>query len=70
MQADDCDRRCDAGGDVTADRDLPRASRPGLGQRRVNVDFPLGMIEFPTSMASGFSAVALVPPLRPQRAPR
>lgn len=45
MKASDFDRKFDEGEDVTADIDLSRARRPGLQQRRVNVDFPLWMVE-------------------------
>ncbi|MFO7608826.1 MAG: CopG family transcriptional regulator [Candidatus Krumholzibacteriia bacterium] len=45
MNAEDFDRRFDAGEDVTADLDLGTARRPGQEQRRVNVDFPVWMIE-------------------------
>lgn len=31
--------------DIIADLDLTKARRPGLEQRRVNVDFPLWMVE-------------------------
>ncbi|MDH3524158.1 MAG: BrnA antitoxin family protein [Acidobacteriota bacterium] len=39
------DRRFDAGEDITGYLELTRARRPGHEQRRVNVDFPLWMIE-------------------------
>lgn len=45
MKASDFDRKFDEGEDVTADLDLSKARRPGLEQRRVNVDFPVWMIE-------------------------
>ena len=45
MRANDFDRKFDEGEDVSADLDLSKARRPGLEQRRVNVDFPLWMIE-------------------------
>jgi hypothetical protein len=45
MKASDFDRKFDEGEDVTADLDVSRARRPGLEQRRVNVDFPVWMIE-------------------------
>ncbi len=45
MKASDFDQKFDRGEDVTADLDLPKARRPGLEQRRVNVDFPLWMVE-------------------------
>jgi hypothetical protein len=45
MKANEFDRRFDEGEDVTADLDVSKARRPGLEQRRVNVDFPVWMIE-------------------------
>ncbi|HEX3246863.1 MAG TPA: CopG family transcriptional regulator [Chloroflexota bacterium] len=45
MKASEFDRKFDDGEDVTADLDLNRARRPGLSQRRVNVDFPSWMVE-------------------------
>jgi hypothetical protein len=45
MKASDFDRKFDEGEDITADLDLSKARRPKLEQRRVNVDFPLWMIE-------------------------
>lgn len=45
MKANDFDRKFDEGEDVTADLDVSKARRPGLEQRRVNVDFPAWMIE-------------------------
>ena len=44
-RAKELDRRFDAGGDITTYLDLSRARRPGHEQRRVNVDFPVWMIE-------------------------
>jgi hypothetical protein len=45
MRADEFDERFDRGEDVTAALDLAKARRPGQEQRRVNVDFPVWMIE-------------------------
>jgi hypothetical protein len=45
MKADEFDRLFDSGEDVTSSLDLTAARRPGLEQRRVNVDFPVWMIE-------------------------
>ncbi len=45
MRAEEFDQKFDAGEDVTSDLDLAAARRPGLEQRRVNVDFPAWMIE-------------------------
>ena len=39
------DKKFDSGEDVTKYLDLARARRPGHEQRRVNVDFPVWMIE-------------------------
>jgi hypothetical protein len=45
MRAKELDKKFDAGEDVTKYLDLIRARRPGHEQRRVNVDFPVWMIE-------------------------
>jgi hypothetical protein len=45
MKAEEFDERFDRGEDVTAELDLSTARRPGAEQRRVNVDFPVWMIE-------------------------
>jgi hypothetical protein len=45
MKAEEFDRRFDEGENVTAVLDLTGARRPGYEQRRVNVDFPVWMIE-------------------------
>ncbi|HSL18477.1 MAG TPA: CopG family transcriptional regulator [Methylomirabilota bacterium] len=45
VKAKDLDTKFDAGEDVTAHLELSRARRPGHDQRRVNVDFPIWMIE-------------------------
>jgi hypothetical protein len=45
MRAEDFDAKFDADDDVTGDLDLAGLRRPGLEQRRVNVDFPAWMIE-------------------------
>ncbi|HLG92022.1 MAG TPA: hypothetical protein VKY15_03460 [Acidimicrobiales bacterium] len=45
MSTEEFDDRFDAGEDVTTALDLARVRRPGLEQRRVNVDFPSWMIE-------------------------
>ena len=45
MSTEEFDERFDAGEDVTSALDLSAAHRPGLEQRRVNVDFPSWMIE-------------------------
>ena len=45
MKAEEFDRKFDEDEDVTGDLDLTGIRRPGLEQRRVNVDFPSWMIE-------------------------
>ena len=45
MKAKDFDRKFDRGEDVTVHLDVSKARRPGEAQRRVNVDFPVWMIE-------------------------
>lgn len=45
MKASDFDEKFDRGENMTAELDLSRARRPGQEQRRVNVDFPVWMIE-------------------------
>lgn len=45
MKAKELDKKFDSGGDVTSHLDLSKARRPGHEQRRVNVDFPIWMIE-------------------------
>ncbi len=44
MKAKDFDEKFDRGENVTANLDLTRARRPGVEQRRVNVDFPAWMV--------------------------
>ena len=39
------DTKFDAGEDITKYLDLSKARRPGHEQRRVNVDFPIWMVE-------------------------
>lgn len=45
MKAKDFDRKFDEGKDVSDDLDSGSARRPGREQRRVNVDFPVWMVE-------------------------
>ena len=45
MKARDFDREFDADKDVTRHLDLSKAHRPGYEQKRVNVDFPIWMVE-------------------------
>ncbi|MBW1659603.1 MAG: CopG family transcriptional regulator [Deltaproteobacteria bacterium] len=44
-KAEEFDRRFDNGEDVAEFFDLEKAKRPGLEQKRVNVDFPRWMVE-------------------------
>lgn len=45
MKAKDFDTDFDAGADVSGALDLPKARRPQQEQKRVNVDFPVWMVE-------------------------
>jgi hypothetical protein len=45
VKASRFDRAFDEGKDVARYLDVAKARRPGLEQRRVNVDFPVWMIE-------------------------
>jgi len=45
IKASDFDKKFDRGEDVTQYLDHSKARRPGHEQRRVNVDFPVWMIE-------------------------
>ena len=45
MKAEEFDKRFDEGGDITQHLDLSKARRPNQEQKRVNVDFPLWMIQ-------------------------
>ena len=45
MKASEFDRRFDDGEDITDQLDLTKVDRPNREQRRVNVDFPVWMIE-------------------------
>jgi|694.fasta_scaffold10658_17 hypothetical protein len=45
IKAESLDRAFDAGRDITSALDLTKIRRPGRLQRRVNVDFPVWMIE-------------------------
>lgn len=44
-KAKDLDRSFDAGEDILKYLDVTKARRPGHDQRRVNVDFPVWMIQ-------------------------
>jgi hypothetical protein len=45
MKAGELDKRFDDGEDITGELDLTKLRRPNREQRRVNVDFPVWMIE-------------------------
>lgn len=45
MKADEFDKRFDDGEDVSHLLDLSSAQRPNQAQKRVNVDFPVWMVE-------------------------
>jgi hypothetical protein len=45
MKAEEFDQAFDRGEDVSSVLDVAAARRPGVEQRRVNVDFPVWMIE-------------------------
>ena len=44
MKASELDKKFDEGKDISEFLDLSGARRPGLEQKRVNVDFPVWMI--------------------------
>lgn len=45
MRAEQFDQVFDRGDDLTSSLDLGSARRPGIEQRRVNVDFPTWVVE-------------------------
>lgn len=45
MKADEFDKKFDNGEDVSEYLDVENAKRPGREQKRVNVDFPVWMIQ-------------------------
>ncbi len=45
MKARDFDKKFDEGEDITSHLELSKARKPELEQKRVNVDFPLWMIQ-------------------------
>jgi hypothetical protein len=45
MNARDFDKKFDEGEDITSHLELSKARKPELEQKRVNVDFPLWMIQ-------------------------
>ena len=45
MKAKELDEKFDSGEDITGYLDLDRARRPGQKPKRVNVDFPIWMVQ-------------------------
>ena len=45
MKAKELDKKFDKGEGISEFLDLPKARRPGQEQKRVNVDFPIWMIQ-------------------------
>ena len=45
MKADQLDKKFDDGEDISEYLDMTKARRPLQGQKRVNVDFPIWMIQ-------------------------
>ena len=45
MKAENFDKKFDDGEDVSDFLDIKNAKRPGLEQKRVNVDFPIWMVK-------------------------
>lgn len=45
MKAKDFDKKFEAGEDITAHLDLSRARRPEQDSKRVNIDFPLWVVQ-------------------------
>ena len=45
MNSKELDRKFDEGQDITEHLDLERARRPSQEQKRVNVDFPVWMVQ-------------------------
>ncbi len=45
MKSKDFDKKFDQGGNITEFLDMANAGRPGQEQKRVNVDFPVWMIQ-------------------------
>jgi hypothetical protein len=45
MKAKEIDKKFDEGEDISEYLDITKARRPGQEQKRVNVDFPLWMIQ-------------------------
>ena len=45
MKSEDFDKKFDAGENISEALDFSKASRPGREQKRINVDFPVWMIQ-------------------------
>ena len=45
MKAKDLDKKFDSGEDITEFLDISNAKRPGQDQKRVNMDFPIWIIQ-------------------------
>jgi biotin operon repressor len=45
MKAKALDKKFDSGEDISKHLDLSKVTRPGQEQKRVNVDFPVGIID-------------------------
>ena len=45
MKKNEFDKKFDDGADIICALDLSKAKRPMLDQKRINVDFPIWMIE-------------------------
>lgn len=45
MKAEELDKKFNAGEDITPYLDVSKARRPGAEHKRVNVDFPLWMVQ-------------------------
>ena len=45
MKAKDLEKKFDAGEDITRYLDMTKAKRPGQEQQRVNVDFPVWVVQ-------------------------
>ena len=45
MKTEEFDKKFDSGEDVSEHLDLSKARRPGREQKRVNVDFPVWMVQ-------------------------
>ena len=53
MKARDFDKKFDEGADISKHLDVKKARRPGQEQKRVNVDFPVWMVQLLDKEAKG-----------------